>query len=122
MENREENIVKEKVVKPKLTDADALEIVKSNAQSKFRFCDTFCTRTILYPVAVQYKPGEFTNEIRAFVRQGEWVNSRTWERALELEKEFSGLNKKLAEELKAAKKPINIKAPSDNATPLGISR
>lgn len=120
---KEENINKTmKAERPKLTDEDALEIVKQGIQSKFRFCDTFVPRTILYPVAIEYKPGVFTNEIRAFVRQGEYVHSRTWERALELEKEFAGLNKKHVEHLKTIKKPINIK-PSTNevVTPLSIS-
>lgn len=102
----------EKVQKPVLTDADAMGVVKQGVKSRFRFCDTFVPRTILYPVAVQYKPNEWETEIRAFVRQGEYVHSDTWELALKYEKEFPELNKKLVDNLKANKKPVNIKPSS----------
>lgn len=107
----------------RLTDAEALEIIEKNTQSQVRIADTWVPRTILYPVSIEYKPGVFTGEIRAFVRQGEWVHSTQWEQALELEKEYSGVNKKYTDALKAEKKTINIKSPSNllNATPLGIN-
>jgi hypothetical protein len=122
MENKEENINKKRAKAPVLTDADAMEVVRAGAQSRFRFCDTFVPRTILYPVAIEYKPGIFTKEIRAFVRQGEFCSSTQWERALQLEKEFPELNKAHVAWLKSQKKPVNIKAPAENATPLGINR
>lgn len=109
--------------KTKPTDEDAMRVVNSQAQSKVRICDTWVPRTVLYAASIEYKPGVETTEIRPFVRQGEWCNSRQWERALELEKEFGQLNKKYAESLKAAGKPVNIKTPKNflNATPLGLN-
>lgn len=120
MKEKEENITIKRE-KPVATDADALEMIKAGTQKQFRFCDTWVPRTILHMVNIEYKPGVFTPEFRAFVRQGEWCHSSQWEKALEKEKEFAGLNKEYALYMKSKKKPLNIKPPATNATPLGIN-
>jgi hypothetical protein len=106
----------------KVTDADALKVMETAKRNKTKIADTFVPRTILYAMNTEYKPGIPTTEILTFVRQGEFCNAAQWEKALELEKEFSGLNKKYHDELKAQGLPVNIKGSSNplKAVPLNL--
>jgi hypothetical protein len=106
----------------RVTDAEALEVMETAKKNKTNIADTFVPRTILYAVSTEYKPGVPTTEILTFVRQGEFCNAAQWEHALELEKEFSGLNRKYHDELKAQGLPVNIKGSNNplKAVPLNV--
>lgn len=104
----------------KITDEQAIKALENARKGRTQYATVGVTRTILYPVDIEYKTGKKTTEIRTFVRQGEYCSPRQWELALQLEKQYPKLNKAYRDELKAAKKPIDIKMPNNplNATPI----
>jgi len=103
--------MEEKRKKVEITDDEAVGILKTNstAVSRNYIATIFVTRTILYPVSVEYKPGVFTNEIRAAVTQYSYCSPADWERALELEKKYPKLNDEYKKALKRQNKPVDVK-------------
>lgn len=102
-----------KTIKEEITDEQAVALLNSNVTTPLRVATKFVPRTILYPVKVEYKPGQFQDEIRAFVRQAEYVSPHKWEQALEVEKKYAKLNKDYAEGLKKAGLEVNMKEPAN---------
>jgi hypothetical protein len=112
-------------MKMELTDEDAMEVVAEQAQSsamRNQVATHFVERTILYPVALEYKPGVKTKEIRSFVRQYEYCSPAQWQEALELEKKYPKLNAAHRKALESEGKPVNVKEPGNpmNTTIINI--
>lgn len=107
--------MQEKIEKPEITDDEAVGVLKTNAKalSRNKIGTHFVTRTIIYPVSIEYKVGLFTNEIRTAVRQYEYCSPAQWERALEFEKKYPKLNAEYQKALKAMGKPVNVKEPGN---------
>ena len=97
-----------------ITDQDAVEAAKAKSASRGQICDTFATRTILYPVEIERKAGRKETEIRPYVIMGQQYPERTWKKALDVEKRYPQLNKDYQAYLKAKKLPTSRKDPGNS--------
>lgn len=107
-----------------ITDEQAIEAFKTRRGGRAQPADTFCTHTIIHPVAVERKKGVVTIENRNYVTMGEYYPSRKLEKAKDVEKRYAGLNKVYIAELKARKLPTYRKDPGNllNSSPMDINK
>lgn len=94
---------------PQPTDDGAVELLKNIPVNANRVARTFVPRTIVYPVMVEYKPGQFTQELRAYVTAENYVSENQWKVALELEKQYPKLNKEFRDGLKKQNIQVDFK-------------
>lgn len=104
-----------------ITDEQAVEALKDRKGGRAQFADTFATRTIICPYPIERKLGVIEIENRNYVTMGQYYPKRKWEKALDVEKRYSQLNKLYMAELKARKLPTFRKDPGNsllNASPI----
>ena len=110
----------DKITTTEITDEQAVEALKTRKVGRAQFADTFATRTIICPYPIERKPGVVEVENRNYVTMGQYYPKRKWEKALDVEKRYSQLNKLYQAELKARKLPTSRKDPGNilNASPI----
>lgn len=103
-----------------ITDEQAVVALKTRKGGRAQFADTFATHTIVYPITVQRKEGHQEIEIRNYVTMGQYYPKRKMEKAADVEKRYSKLNKDYVAELKARKLPTFRKDPGNilNSSPI----
>lgn len=101
-----------------ITDAQAVEVLNSSIGNRAQPADTFATRTILYPVEVERKPGQKETLIRPYVIMGRYYPERKWKKALDVEKRYKDLNETYQKSLKARGLPTSRK---ERANPLKVT-
>jgi hypothetical protein len=94
-----------------ISDDAALEALKTRRAGRAQFADIFCTHTVVHPVKIMRKAGVEEVEIRNYVTMGQFYPERKMEKAKDVEKRYSRLNKAYVAELKARKLPTFRKDP-----------
>jgi hypothetical protein len=112
------------IISEEITDAQAIEALEAGFGGRAQPADTFCTHTVIHPVAVERKKGIVTVENRNFVTMGEYYPARKMEKAKDVEKRYTGLNKLYIAKLKARKLPYFRKDPGNllNSSPMDINK
>lgn len=100
-----------------LTDVEAIQALDSTPLGRAEQGTIFATRTIIHPVKQELKPGNEEVVFRPYVIMGVYYPERKWLKALDVEKRYSGLNKRYRENLKSKGLPMDRKAP---ANPLNV--
>lgn len=104
-----------------LTDEQALAALNKTVTGRAQVADLMATRTIIYPVEIVRKAGAPPSiEIRPYVIMGQYYPERKWEKALDVEKRYSGLNKQYKQDLIKKGLPTDRKAEANplNTEPL----
>ncbi len=96
-----------------ITDLQAVEALHEEQACRAQPCNTFATRTIIYPVETERRAGVKKIEPRIYVLMGSWYPERKWEKALDVEKRYALLNKEFRAGLKARNLTTDRKAPAN---------
>ncbi len=96
-----------------LSDAAAVKLFTTSGGRIPEIANKFVVRTVVYPVKISYKVNQFTDEIRTFVRAGEYCSEAQWAKALELEKQYPALQKSYRAMLKSHNMPVELSAPGN---------
>ncbi len=107
-----------------ISDEQALEALSKKNTARAQPSTKFCTHTVVYPIEVKRASGESEVEIRNYVTARQFYPERKLEKAADVEKRYSKLNKAFMSELKSRGFPTHFKDPGNilDARPVDLKR